>query len=127
MGKRGPGYRRIENWTTVAVTALPPGWRNVYVLDDGTVTSYACPAMLLQENRADSESWEIQTPTGPSRACRKIELEPPYDTRVVYAEDEDGWIDAANNTGNYAGTVGPTEDPNIFAMPAKSESPGARQ
>jgi hypothetical protein len=65
----------LEGWTTVAVVALPPGWRNVYVDEDRTTSSLPCPALLLQElHYICAEGDDRAQPCGQ-----------PYDTRVVAA------------------------------------------
>ena len=43
-----------EHWTTIGVTALPPGWINVFEGGDGFFTA-PCPAVLLQERQEDGE------------------------------------------------------------------------
>jgi hypothetical protein len=103
--------RRYHEWTTVAVTALPPGWRNVYRMDDGTTHSWPAPALLLQECRATTQVYELSTADGPPQVHTSTSpAEEPYSTRVVYAEDhEGGYVGAAEDTANYAGTWPPGE------------------
>lgn len=91
--------RRVIEWETVAVTALPPGWFNVYK-DEGKQLITPCPALLLQEARAVSDD-----PTGSVKTVH----EPPYETRVVFADFESGELYPANDLGNYQTTTGPSE------------------
>lgn len=112
--------RTIDNWTTVAVTALPPGWRNVYRLDDGSVVTDQCPAILLQEHRSRTLCTDVPTGDGKYDVHRREEeLDPPYETRAVYAtDDECGGLDPAMDVSNYAGVAAPSEDTNRFERPA---------
>ena len=51
-------------WTTVAVTALPPGWVNVFDYSDvhgWALASDPVPAILLQERRGDDGEREVRT------------------------------------------------------------------
>ena len=104
--------RRFHNeWTTVGVTPMPPGFMNYYKQADGETAS-PCPAVLLQELRMRLEWWD--EPTGKeSPTHRTLEREhrqtPPFDTRVVAAEICDGeLVPAGEWVGNYAGTEYPT-------------------
>ena len=39
--------RVVEHWTIVAVTALPPGWRNAFRIEgEDSHILYPCPAIL---------------------------------------------------------------------------------
>lgn len=92
-----PRPRIIEKWETAAVTALPPGWVNVYQDDDGTEYTEPSPALLLQENRVTSrrtgEHW------------RDEHHQPPYSTRVVAASQDPGYgWEPANDLSNYLRT-----------------------
>jgi hypothetical protein len=110
----------FAEWVTVAVTALPAGWRNVYREEDGTLTVFACPAMLLQEHRSDLHIWDVEAASGQVRTMERTERhEAPYDTRVVFADQEMSYIDAVD-ANNYVGTVGPEEDPATFAKETTS-------
>lgn len=91
----GKPERTIEYWETVAVTALPPGWRNVYAQDDGSEEYTPCPAILLQEHRYD-EIWSGEEQAG--LRVRRKNIVPPYETRAVYADDQgSGWLDRAED------------------------------
>jgi hypothetical protein len=108
-----PRKGSVELWTTIAVTALGPGWENVFAGDcegdgDGLVVT-PCPAVLLQELRETSQWWD--EPTGDPatgrfrRRSRSKHLQAPYDTRVVFADlDDCGGLDAACDVSNYSTT-----------------------
>lgn len=88
-------YVYVEHWTTIAVTALPPGWFNVYGSDNEPSFSEVCPALLLQEHRETSHA-------GEERNVTREKL--PYDTRVVYAAgvgDAEGTLSVASEASNY--------------------------
>ncbi|MCG5462173.1 hypothetical protein MED01_007051 [Micromonospora sp. MED01] len=113
-----PG-NRVEIWETVAVTALPLGWRNVYRYPDGTVTTDACPAILLQEHRGDAIYQDTNRSGQLESTSREVKCEPPYKTRAIYAtNDGGGWLDPVDGIGNYIATIAPDEDPNDYAKPA---------
>src|SRR5215213_4116383 len=107
------------NWTTVAVIPCPPGWRIVYDIhdshdDDDTAGNRIrpCPAILLQELRTTSvyivDQSEVET----------IKHEPPYDTRAVFADHEDGVLHPVDESSNFVRALGPGED-----SPPKIEPP----
>jgi hypothetical protein len=56
--------RSYDEWETVAVTALPPGWRNVYRGRDGSPVVAEAPAILLQERRRTVTVLERPGPDG---------------------------------------------------------------
>ena len=111
-----------RNWTTIAVTTCPPGWGIVYdirgIRDDDDTADYEirpCPAILLQELRTTSayivaES-EVET----------IKHEPPYETRAVFADHEDGVLHPVDEVSNFVRALGPGED-----GPPKPSHPGRR-
>ena len=87
----------IAYWTTVSVVPLPPGWSNVYLAQNGEEIRNPCPALLVQENRANDmpvgESWQY-------------ELEdPPYIVRVVYGDTDGRTIEPAVDSVGYRYTV----------------------
>src|SRR3954470_6661838 len=97
-----------RNWTTIAVTPCPPGWGIVYdirgIRDDDDTADYEirpCPAILLQELRTTSvyvtTEGEVET----------ITHEPPYDTRVVFADHEDGVLRPVDEVSNFVRALGP--------------------
>lgn len=87
----------VEHWTTVAVTPLPPGWTNLYRLDNGDTMQCPTPAVLLQELRETT------------RHGRTVHHKPPHDTRAVFADIDGGELVPASDADNYAGTV-PTSE-----------------
>lgn len=88
-------YVHVEHWTTVAVTALPPGWVNVYAVN-GKEFKEMCPALLLQEHRETNHAGDERNVTSEKM---------PYDTRVVFAATADvNGLDAACDVGNYIRT-----------------------
>lgn len=102
-----PGtVRETTRWETVAVTALPPGWRNVYRTADGTLYEIPCPAILLQENCGTTTVW---TERDGERLHHFDAAEPPYETRAVFADTDYGHLESAMGAGDYPATVG-TDD-----------------
>jgi hypothetical protein len=111
MTRRSDARSHRRNWTTVAVIPCPPGWRIVYDIrdtrDDDDAADYTirpCPAILLQELRTTSayivaES-EVET----------IKHEPPYETRAVFADQEDGVLHPVDEVSNFVRALGPGED-----------------
>jgi len=79
-------YSTFDEWYTVAVTPLPIGWINVYGPTDGESEGCTepCPALLLQEHR------ETVTIDNRSAATTTKRHQAPYETRVVYASNDDG-------------------------------------
>jgi hypothetical protein len=122
MTRRSDARSHRRNWTTVAVIPCPPGWRIVYDIrdlrDDDDAADYTirpCPAILLQELRTTSayivaES-EVET----------IKHEPPYETRAVFADHEDGVLHPVDEVSNFVRALGPGED-----GPPKPSHPGRR-
>ncbi|MFC5834634.1 hypothetical protein [Nonomuraea insulae] len=107
----------IEIWTTVAVTPLPSGWRNGYRLG-GEIFIYPCPAVLLQEKR---ETSRFRVTESGREVWNDSTLDPPYETRAVFAENDRGTLDPATDTDNYIGTIGPDEDLDALL---KGQTPG---
>lgn len=101
--------RRIEEWQTVAVAPLPPGWRNVYRDDDATTHTHACPAVLLQELRAIRHIWDVPEEGRYAIREKTWDMEPPYETRAVFADHDWGHLAPANDTSNYDNTIGPED------------------
>jgi hypothetical protein len=102
--------RSYDEWETVAVTALPPGWRNVYRGRDGTPVVSEAPALLLQELRGTVTALERIGPDGrPAVSTTEQPCEAPYETQVVVADLEEGHLVCASDTSNYVLTVGPGE------------------
>ena len=99
-------------WETIAVTPLPPGWRNVYRDDDGALHATPCPAILLQENRGTTKAWDEPQGDGPPlRRSHFTAAEPPYETRAVFADWDHSCLCPADEASNYHGTIAPGQDP----------------
>lgn len=98
----------VTVWETVAVTPLPPGWRNVY-RENGEVRAYLCPAVLLQENRGKVAVWDDSFEPA----------EPPYETRAVFAAWTDSYLEPADVMG-YEGTISPGQEPADVLLEASS-------
>jgi hypothetical protein len=100
----------VEHWETIAVTALPPGWRNVFDFDDGTMIESPCPAVLLQELRSTSRCEDVPQPDGTlSVQSDRQRHEPPYEMRVVFATFDAGVLHPVDELDNYLDTLAPTE------------------
>jgi hypothetical protein len=52
-------------WTTIAFTALPPGWFNYYRRADGTYWTDPCPGILIQEG-FDRHGDKVETRVAPA-------------------------------------------------------------
>ncbi|GIH25142.1 hypothetical protein Aph01nite_34520 [Acrocarpospora phusangensis] len=122
--------RRHDIWTTIAVTALPAGWRNAFTDDDdddadGSLFINPCPAILLQECRAVRVLNEI--PGGDVfRYEPRIELkDSPYETRAVFADNDQGELRPVADISNYAGTYAP--DAELPTAPQAPETSGVRK
>lgn len=100
--------KRITCWETIAITPLPPGWRNVFVDDDGTPAAHPCPAVLLQENRGAVIAWD--EPAAGRRQTFEA-AEPPYETRAVFADWDCGCLCPAVESTNFVGNIGPGQSP----------------
>lgn len=107
----------VENWSTVAVAVLPPGWRNVYRGCNGeSPSAEPCPALLLQELRETVHYRDVRpsecfsVPFRPEKTTERHQA--PYRTRVVFADRGNcGCLIAAGDwSEGYRGTVGPEED-----------------
>jgi hypothetical protein len=96
---------RTIRWETIAVTPLPAGWRNVFFSDDaGTPDAHPCPAVLLQENRGMVVAREGGRPVFEA-------AEPPYETRVVFADWDHGCLCPVVESTGFAGIIGPGQSP----------------
>lgn len=111
MTAKNPDNRwTICDWQTVAVTALPAGWRNIYRQNDGTVMTTTCPAILLQEGRGEIVSWDEQQDGRIVRRSREEKFDPPFLTRAVFADCDRAELLPADDASNYEQTLGPGED-----------------
>jgi hypothetical protein len=108
-----PRKRYVEVWETVAVAALAPGWRNVFKVEGTEPAVVACPAVLIQELRVVDHCTDTPNsdPGGPAfrLTVRPEHKEPPYETRVVFADHDCGGLDAVTEVSNYVTTIGPDE------------------
>lgn len=111
--------RYVQHWETVAVTALPAGWLNVWRAEDGkTVITEPCPALLVQELRETVKCWDVPAPPDsghPYDVQTSVQRhEPPYEVRVVFASHELGQLNDVTEASNYLGAVGPGEDATVI-------------
>ncbi|ADG96539.1 conserved hypothetical protein [Segniliparus rotundus DSM 44985] len=90
-------------WSDVAFTALPPGWVNVYRMDDGTYETEPCPGVLLQEATQYKECWDEEV--GGSNVLRTRRCEMDRETRTVPAEICVGNLSPACDVSNYVTTA----------------------
>lgn len=102
--------RIVERWHTIAVTALPSGWRNLH--EDPSRTEEpqwleACAAVLLQELRSEDHVTESRRADG-ARALqtRNVRREQPYETRAVFAAQRGGRLEPACELATYRRTFG---------------------
>lgn len=108
-----PSQGQRDNWVTVAVTALAPGWRIVHRRDDGAVEVHPIPAVLVQELRSTSHlraSMKQNTDTVGTADTQDDYEPPPYVTRVVVARLREGVELTPDNGNTVIGVVGPGED-----------------
>lgn len=107
-----PKPRYVMHWDTVAVTALPAGWRNVYRGSDGTAMLSPCPAILLQELRETTKGFDYVGADGrPDVQMETTKETPPYETRAVFADADGAVLEPADDAINYERTLGPGEQP----------------
>jgi hypothetical protein len=106
--------RVVEHWSTVAVTALPPGWRNAFRIEgEDSHILYPCAAILLQEHRSTEHVRYEMVADGHARAEYRntTDHEPPYDTVAVFAyHDTLGLLKRVWDAEDYDGTIGPGEE-----------------
>jgi hypothetical protein len=102
--RRGDDAPYHPYWWTIAVTALPVGWRNVRRGEHaGELVVSPCPAILLQEDR--------------NRAGYGDDHDGRLRTRAAFAGSDPTWagpgvVTAADGMWtDYLGTVGPGQDP----------------
>ncbi|NJP28074.1 hypothetical protein FLW53_28515 [Microbispora sp. SCL1-1] len=72
------------SYRSVDFHPAPPGWRSVFLADDGTITTEPMPGWLIQEEiEFDAETFEDISPTGYRRVVASYmdgaELEPVSD------------------------------------------------
>jgi hypothetical protein len=105
MGREKINERWTYDWRTVSVTALPPGWVNVFREDDGTEFTEPCPALLLQELVNETERWDEPVGDG-TYHLRSVDYpaEEPRSTRAVYGSFDGAELEPATDADNYCGT-----------------------
>lgn len=91
-----------KNWTIVAVTALPPGWRAAFKDSSGAVFTAPVPAVLIEECR-ETERWTDGSPT-----VVRSESE-PYERRAVAAMFDGSDLIPVDDV-NSLGVYGPGEE-----------------
>lgn len=72
-------------WDLVAVSVLPPGWKNVYKQEDGSTELEDCPAILTERRRDSGEVRAVFASTG--------------------GEGQDAELWAASSAANYDRTI----------------------
>ena len=94
-----------HNWITVAFQPLPAGWFHVFDFEgfDGDTTRPDCPGVLVQELRS-------RDVFSGGRYAHTEHLEPPYQTRVVFAEHYEGILVPAADNQHYVSTCGPNDE-----------------
>lgn len=93
----------IVLWRTMRVTALAPGWRNVFTEEDGSPTYTMSPALLLQERYA-----KLYPSLDNSRPPLEIAYDEPRATRVVFAQvTRTGELTSVLESNNYVQTLAP--------------------
>lgn len=98
--------RGRPEWHTVAVEVLPVGWRNAFE-DEGAIEYWPCPALLVQECRRTVRR-------GPGEVDIVEMHKPPYEVRVVFADQDNGILEPANDAGTTSGLWGRA---NLTSMP----------
>jgi hypothetical protein len=93
----------VPEYDTVAVSAMPHGWQNVFEQDGGGYWVEPCPAVLIQEHRT---SYDVESPH------RAHHMTAPYETRVVFAtlDYTERGLMPAEETDGYLGTIGPSTE-----------------
>lgn len=110
-----PHFEVVDDWETVAVTPMTPGWV-IRVRDDTcpggpTVHLWPCPALLTQRLRTSNYYEDIPDPTRPSgyRLTETVEHHPePYQVRVIAAHVDGCELIPAEGE-NFTGLWGPGE------------------
>ena len=120
-----------EEWYTIAVTPLPPGYRAAYgVTDDGNrIVEYMyepIPAALLQENRGEERDY-----SKPGNEIRTTIA--PYPTRVVMSVLQDyvggiprGYayeLDSADRMGGLVCILAPGEPDLLLSTEPNATTP----
>jgi hypothetical protein len=114
-----------EEWRTLAVTALPPGWVNVFRDDDGKLFAYATPAMLLQEIVREVRSWEEHVGDGNWRYQESVtdcENVSTRHTRVIIGSFDAGMGEVVAEDANCRDYVGSMTAAEFEAMQAEADT-----
>jgi len=110
MAQLGDDQVSVEHWRTIAVAALPSGWRNAYKdEDDGTFSESPCPAVLVEEKTGWTTYWDVEHNGKTHRAREPHYCEPPFDTRVSFAAFDGAELYPASDDGNYWCALAPGE------------------
>ena len=89
------------NWVTTNFIPTP-GWTNTFTTDDGQTFSPPCPGVLVQELRSVTRYRQAPDINGePVVTSSTFECEAPFDTRVVAADIEFGYLEPVVDVGNY--------------------------
>lgn len=94
--------RTLPQWTTVAVTPFPPGWRVAWRIE-GAVEAYPVAFVLIEEHRATS----VLEPSG---RWYEHNCDPPYETRVVPGYFDGPDLMPVESDDQFLGVFGPGEE-----------------
>ena len=96
----------ITDWVTVAVTPLPPGWRNVCQAAAPCPSTRAPPSSSKRtaEPPKHGTSQEQTHHTYAAAASRRLT---PYETRAVFADWDGVDLCPADDASNYDRTLAP--------------------
>lgn len=90
-----------DNWVTTNFIPTP-GWTNTFTTDDGQAFSSPCPGVLVQELRSVTRYRRDTGNDGePVVTSSESEREAPYDTRVVAADIEFGYLEPVVDVRNF--------------------------
>ena len=94
----------IDDWVTVSFVPTT-GWTNHFHDDEGALFSTPCPGALVQERRAVTRYQEVLgNDERLAITSTTTECEPPFDTRVVAADIDFGYLEPAQDVGNFSST-----------------------
>ena len=91
-----------HNWVTVSFQPLPPGWSNRFVFTEEVIIA-DCPGVLIQELRS-------RDVCSGGRYIRSEYIEPPYQTRAVFAYEFEGEVLPAIDDKAYDQTIAPNQE-----------------
>lgn len=100
--KNEPDEVVVEEWRTIAVTPMPPGWVNIFDVD-GQQTAWPCPAILLQQLVSSYTLYHYPDHTVREK---RIEFQEPYETRATFANSsfDSPHLEPLEHVSNYVGT-----------------------